>query len=90
MERARATVSGRVQGVFYRASTQREAVRLGLTGWVKNEPDGSVAVEAQGPRAQVEALLGWCRRGPPGARVVRLDVEWVAVCDGEGRFEIRH
>ena len=90
MARARARVRGRVQGVFFRASTLREAVRHGLTGWVQNEPDGSVLLEAQGGRDRVDALLAWCRRGPPGARVSAVDVEPMDDIEGETRFDIRH
>jgi acylphosphatase len=81
--------SGRVQGVFYRQSAAAEARRLGLRGWVRNLPDGRVEVEAEGGRAALEALVSWCRRGPPSARVDQLTVTW-----GEPRgdltgFEIR-
>ncbi len=90
MARVRANVRGRVQGVGYRFSTEREAERLGLTGWVRNERDGAVALEAQGASDKVEALIAWCRRGPPGARVSGVDVEELADIEGESRFEIRH
>jgi acylphosphatase len=90
MVRARARVRGRVQGVFFRGSAQAEAVRLGLTGWTRNEADGSVGLEAQGAREAVDALLAWCRRGPPAARVTEIEVEWIEIRDGERRFEIRH
>ncbi len=69
MKRVHAWISGRVQGVFYRASTHEEARRLGLTGWVRNLPDGRVEVVAEGPDEAVDALLRWCRQGPPAARV---------------------
>ena len=62
-------VSGRVQGVFYRASARAEGERLGLSGFVRNEPDGSVYAEAEGEEAALERFLAWCRRGPPAARV---------------------
>ena len=68
-------ISGRVQGVWYRASTQRKAQELGLTGFVRNEPDGSVYVEAEGEESQLLVLAEWCRRGPELARVERVDVE---------------
>jgi len=69
-------VRGRVQGVFFRASTQREARRLGLTGWVKNRPDGSVEVLAEGEEEGLKDLIGWANRGPGAARVERVDVRW--------------
>jgi len=62
-------VRGRVQGVFYRASMQAEASRLGLRGWVRNAADGSVEFTAAGPAQAVDALLAWARQGPPAARV---------------------
>ncbi|MEO5362436.1 MAG: acylphosphatase [Magnetococcus sp. DMHC-8] len=67
-------IFGRVQGVYYRVSTQQEAERLGVTGWVKNRPDGSVEAEAHGPPSAVTALIAWCQHGPPGARVERVEV----------------
>jgi len=88
MKRVRATVHGRVQGVMFRESCRREAERLGVTGWVRNEPDGSVLVEAEGPDDAVVDLVGWCRSGPPGARVAGVDVEEARATGGEG-FEVR-
>ncbi|MDR1863867.1 MAG: acylphosphatase [Treponema sp.] len=64
-----AQVEGRVQGVGFRYSCIREGRRLGLTGWVRNTPDGDVEVWAEGPADKLEMLLQWLRRGPPGARV---------------------
>jgi len=69
-------VRGRVQGVFFRASAQREARRLGLTGWVKNRPDGSVEVLAEGEEEEIKELIGWANRGPGAARVDRVVVRW--------------
>ena len=65
----RCLVTGRVQGVFFRASTQREAQRLGVSGYAHNLPDGSVEVLACGEPAAVEQLREWLWQGPPGARV---------------------
>ena len=69
-------VRGRVQGVFFRGSTQDEARRLGLGGTVRNVHDGSVEVVATGPREKLEELVAWCRGGPPSARVDDLEVRW--------------
>lgn len=69
----RVIVSGRVQGVGYRAWTVREARRLGLAGWVRNRADGSVELLAAGPEAALDALLEACRRGPPLARVDAIE-----------------
>ncbi len=69
-----AVVSGRVQGVYYRASTQQQARRLAVAGWVRNRPDGSVEAWLEGAPDAVEALLAWMRRGPAGARVMDITV----------------
>jgi acylphosphatase len=74
MRRVSLVITGRVQGVFYRRETQREARKLGLAGFVKNEPDGSVRAEAEGDEKQVGALIRWCRRGPENARVEEVRV----------------
>lgn len=62
-------VTGHVQGVFFRASMRDEAERLGVSGWVCNEPDGSVRAHLEGPGEAVDALVAWCADGPPRARV---------------------
>jgi acylphosphatase len=69
-------VSGRVQGVFFRAETAHIADRLGLVGWVRNLPDGRVEALFEGEKEDVEKALDFCRRGPPGARVQNLDLKW--------------
>ena len=68
------TVTGLVQGVFFRAEAQQEAYRLGVAGWVRNEPDGSVAAHFEGEPAAVESMVAWCREGPRRARVKHVDV----------------
>lgn len=70
----RLAVYGRVQGVSYRTSAQREALRLGLHGWVRNRHDGSVEALVIGPRSSVEEFVAWAHNGPRGARVDRLEV----------------
>jgi len=67
-------VTGRVQGVFFRVSTQNKALALGIAGTVRNEPDGSVFIEAEGKGADLDRFVEWCRQGPPHAVVKRLDV----------------
>ena len=74
MIRRRLIIRGRVQGVFYRASTRDEARRLGLAGWVRNLPDGTVEAAVEGPSDVVERLVEWCRGGPPHARVDGVEV----------------
>jgi acylphosphatase len=71
----RCLVSGKVQGVFYRASTAERARALGVTGYAKNLPDGRVEVLACGEEAQVKELIDWLRQGPPAAKVQHVDVE---------------
>ena len=81
-------VEGRVQGVFFRASTRQTAVRLGLAGWVANRPDGSVEAFFQGPAEAVETAVAWCRGGPRGARVDRVAVEPATIDEGRTTFGI--
>ena len=84
----RLRVSGRVQGVFFRDSCATEARRRGVTGWVRNEDDGTLAAHLEGGQADVEAMVEWCRVGPPRAEVSDLEREAV---DPEGcdDFEVR-
>ncbi len=73
----RAVVHGWVQGVGFRWSAVREARSLGLSGIVSNRPDGTVEVIAEGDSARLARFLGWLEKGPPGARVSSVDVEWL-------------
>jgi acylphosphatase len=82
-------VTGRVQGVSFRWYAASEARRLGLAGWVRNEPDGSVAAHLEGQADAVEEMVDWCRHGPPAARVHDVDVRDVAAT-GATSFEIAH
>lgn len=81
-------IEGRVQGVFYRASARDEARRLGLSGWVKNLPDGRVELLAEGPRDKLERLLAWCRQGPPAARVDDVAVGWGEYSGSHDGFDV--
>lgn len=88
--RARLTIRGLVQGVWYRGSMQHEAQRLGVAGWVRNAPDGSVVAEVEGERPAVDALVAWAQHGPAGARVSDVRVEWIPASGAErGSFAIR-
>lgn len=84
----RFTVSGQVQGVGFRYSAQAQAQRLGLSGWVANRADGAVEGLASGPADRLEAFRGWLERGPPAARVERVDWEQAGESPGAG-FLIR-
>lgn len=82
------TVTGLVQGVWYRATAVERAKELGLSGFVRNQPDGSVYLEAEGEENPLQALLQWCHDGPPGARVDQVSVEEGELSQFEN-FELR-
>ncbi|MDL5050906.1 acylphosphatase [Oscillatoria amoena NRMC-F 0135] len=67
-------VSGKVQGVFFRASTLKVALQLGVKGFVRNQPDGTVYIEAEGDHRELEQFVAWCRSGPPGAQVQQVEI----------------
>jgi len=85
--RARIFVSGRVQGVFYRDNTRRWASSMGLTGWVRNLPDGRVEALVEGEKAGILSLIGKMREGPPLAWVENAEVDWE---DYKGEFSDFH
>ena len=76
-----ARISGRVQGVWYRAWTQKEATARHLRGWVRNRNDGSVEVVFAGERAQVERMIDACRQGPTAAQVLNIDFQVIEYLD---------
>ncbi|MEO7923837.1 MAG: acylphosphatase [Chitinophagaceae bacterium] len=80
-------VSGKVQGVFFRQSTKEKAVKLGITGEVRNTPDGMVFIKATGSREQLEQLIQWCRQGPPRAVVKQVEVNELPL-QSFGQFRI--
>ncbi|MBD2550276.1 acylphosphatase [Microcystis elabens FACHB-917] len=86
-ERWRLSVRGLVQGVGYRMGCRQKAIDLGLSGWVRNRPDGSVEVEAEGLPDRLVELRLWCEKGPPGAKVSGVTSGQVAVA-GTDWFEI--
>lgn len=88
MSRSHVIVRGTVQGVFFRASCQQEARRVGAAGWVANRPDGSVEAVFEGPDDVVEHMVRWCRSGPPRATVTDVEVTAEAPQGGSG-FEVR-
>ena len=81
-------VRGRVQGVFFRASAQREARRLGLNGWVRNRNDGSVEILAEGEETSIRELYSWAQKGPGAARVDRVDTRWRSYTGDFSEFRI--
>jgi len=88
VKRAEVVVRGFVQGVFFRAEARDRARSLGLAGWVRNAPDGSVEAVFEGEDERVESMVSWCSHGPLGARVDEVDVTW-AELRGEDGFSIR-
>ncbi len=85
-----ATVYGRVQGVYFRAFVSRRARELGLTGYVRNAPDRTVEVHAEGEREQLEELIDHLRVGPSYARVDRVDADWSEYTGSYADFSIRY
>ena len=91
IKRVHAIISGRVQGVCYRASTRDAARQIrGISGWVRNLPDGTVELEAEGPPEKVDALIAWCHKGPPYGSVYRIAVDDQTPMGESGGFEIRY
>lgn len=88
-KRVRVLAEGRVQGVFFRDSTRREANRLGLAGYVANRPDGRVEAEFQGPPGAVDEAVAFCRRGPGHADVTHVEVTDVDPEPGASGFRVR-
>ena len=82
-------VYGRVQGVFFRAYVSRWAVELGLTGYVRNLPDGTVEVHAEGEKVQLEKLIDHLTAGPPAARVEKAVASWSEYSGNYSRFQVR-
>ena len=85
---AHVVFSGIVQGVFFRANTRREALRLGLKGWVRNLPDGTVEAWVEGDRHNIDGLMAFCETGIPIARVDRVDIKEGAYTGDFPSFEI--
>lgn len=88
-ERLSARITGRVQGVGFRNFTRMRARRLGVTGWVRNERDGSVRLEAEGSREDLESLAEAVQRGPRMARVEDVEVDWSDATDEFETFRVR-
>jgi len=76
MKRLHLKIYGRVQGVYFRSSAQDKARELGLSGWAKNMPDGTVEIVAEGEEVQLQEYLEWCKKGPSAARVEKIEETW--------------
>lgn len=83
-------ISGRVQGVFFRAESQKKAQVLGLKGWVQNLPTGQVELYAQGDEKTLKQLLDWCKKGPPQASVEDIQATWDKDFPVGSQFEVKH
>lgn len=81
-------ITGKVQGVYYRASTKQKADELGIKGFVRNEPDGSVYVEAEASQEVLKKFIEWCHRGPERAQVLRVEITDAPLKNFVG-FEVR-
>lgn len=86
----KATVYGRVQGVFFRAYVSESAEELGLSGYVRNRPDGGVGVVAEGEKERLEKLLDYLRKGPPAARVNKVETNWSEYTGLYSGFKVRY
>ena len=85
---AHLNIYGQVQGVFFRRNAKDEADRLGITGWVRNDRDGSVEVMAVGPQDKLEKFLVWCKKGPPLAQVENVELDWTDQEEDFDAFEV--
>lgn len=83
LKRVHLLISGKVQGVFFRVYAKQKAEEFGLTGWVKNAPNGKVEILAEGDEKDLKELARWCYNGPSGARVEKTTVKWE---DYKGEF----
>jgi acylphosphatase len=86
----RLTITGKVQGVFYRSTAKRNAMELKLKGYVKNIEDGSVVLVAEGPEEKLDELLKWCWTGPENAEVRNIEVKWFSCEDKYPDFSVRY
>lgn len=84
------TISGKVQGVFFRVSAKDLADKIGLTGWVKNESNGTVSIQVEGSVKNLEKLLMWCREGSSGAKIENVEHRWDDKLKGYQKFEIKY
>ena len=90
MTSAHAVISGRVQGVYFRMETRTAAERYNVLGWVRNKSDGTVEAVFEGDKSAVDAVLNWCRKGPPMSHVFDVDVTWGDYSGSFDSFDIRY
>ena len=90
MERAHIIVHGLVQGVFFRANTIKMAGELGLKGYAKNMPDGTVEIVAEGPKDNINKLIDYCKKSPGASEVSKIDVKFGKAKNEFGGFEVKH
>ena len=88
--RAEVKFYGKVQGVFFRANTERKAIELGLVGWVKNFEDGSVQAVFEGPKDKIMEIINWCSKHQPYAKVDNVELAWESYRNEFDNFEIKH
>ena len=88
--RVHAIISGRVQGVFYRLETQNAANRIGVNGWVRNLPDGTVEAVFEGEKGRVKDIIAWCQKGPRNARVDQVKVDYQDYAGEFGDFKVTY
>lgn len=90
MKRVELKIHGRVQGVFYRDGARRRANKLGITGFAKNESDGTVRIVAEGEEESLKKIIKWCYNGPIFAKVIVVDVEWKQASGEFKKFSIEY
>jgi len=83
-------ISGKVQGVWFRSSTKQKAEQLGLTGWVRNTPEGDVEAVFEGEEKIIKEMIEWCHRGPPLAKVENVEVKKQNLTNGFDGFSVRY
>ena len=90
MKRGHVFISGRVQGVFYRSNTRKQALDMGLTGWVRNLADGRVEAVFEGEESDIQQIIEWCHSGPKYASVDRVEVYWEEPTGEFQTFSLRY
>ena len=88
--RAHVIFKGKVQGVFFRANTERKATELVLVGWVTNRPNGTVEAVFEGPKDKIKEIIEWCKKSQPYAKVNHAEVGWESYRNEFDNFEIRY